>query len=229
MLASPPLPPLRAILYAPPTEPLRVLHADAAILVVDKPAGLLSVPGKAPGLADCLAARAEAAFPGARIVHRLDRDTSGVMVLARDARAQRILGLQFEKRQVAKLYEALAAGRREGAGRIEAPLTADWPERPRQKIDAKAGRPAVTDWQALGPVAALPRPATRFALTPLTGRSHQLRVHLAALGHPILGDALYAPDPVFEAAPRLMLHGRALSLRSPLDGAPLRFASPPPF
>ena len=116
-----------------------------------------------------------------------------------------------------------------GAGRIEAPLITDWPQRPRQKIDAQTGRPAVTDWQALGPAASPLPAATRFALHPVTGRSHQLRVHLAALGHPILGDALYAPDPVFEAAPRLLLHACALSLRSPLDGAPLTFESPPPF
>ncbi|MEM1315910.1 MAG: RluA family pseudouridine synthase, partial [Pseudomonadota bacterium] len=202
MLASPPPPPLRDTPYRSPEGPPVVLHLDAALLVIDKPAGLLSVPGKAPELADCLAARAEAAFPGARVVHRLDRDTSGVMVLARDARAQRILGLQFEKRQVGKTYEAIAAGRREGSGRIDAPVAADWPQRPRQKIDREAGRAAVTDWEALGPVPApIDGGATRFRLRPLTGRSHQLRVHLAALGHPILGDPLYAPDPVFEAAP----------------------------
>jgi len=221
--------PLRDTPYDPPQDPLRVLHVDAALLVLEKPSGLLTVPGRGAHLADCLAARAEDAFPGARIVHRLDRDTSGVIVLARDARSHRILGLQFEKRITAKRYEALVAGALSGEGRVDAPLRADWPNRPRQMI-AEDGREAVTDWRALrAEPEAPPRGRARVELRPITGRSHQLRVHLAHLGAPILGDPLYADDDAFAAAPRLMLHACALSLRSPLDGAPQTFESPVPF
>ncbi|MEC9432970.1 MAG: RluA family pseudouridine synthase [Pseudomonadota bacterium] len=220
------LPPLRARAYAPPPGPLVVLHADAALLALDKPSGLLTVPGKDPALADCLAARAEAAFPGARIVHRIDMDTSGVVILARTPEAQRHLGLQFERRIVEKTYVARVRGTpAAAAGRIEAPLMTDWPARPRQKIDP-AGRPAVTEWTR---EAVEQGGDARLRLRPLTGRSHQLRVHLAALGHPILGDALYGEDAVFAAAPRLQLHAERLRLRHPEGGAWLEFVAPAPF
>lgn len=228
--ALPPLPPLRERPYAPPPGPLRVQHADAHLLVIDKPAGLLSVPGRAPHLADCVEARAESEFPGARIVHRLDMDTSGVMVLARTPEAQRHLGLQFERRHASKTYLARVAGiPKAQAGEIDLPLMTDWPRRPRQKPDPQ-GRPALTRWELLAREPdAPPRGAARLRLRPHTGRSHQLRVHLLAIGHPILGDALYADASVWIAAPRLQLHAESLSLRHPEDGRRVAFEAPAPF
>jgi len=223
------LPPLRPLAYAPPSG-LPVIFADAHLLAVDKPSGLLTVPGRDPGLADCVAARAEAAFPGARIVHRLDMDTSGVLVLARTPEAQRHLGLQFERRHAEKLYEAVVAGLPEiDAGTVDLALATDWPQRPRQRPDP-AGRRAVTEWEVVARTPeAPPRGAARLALRPLTGRSHQLRAHLLAMGHPILGDALYADEPAYTTAPRLMLHARRLELRHPVGGAPLVLEAPCPF
>ncbi|WP_339947772.1 RluA family pseudouridine synthase [uncultured Albimonas sp.] len=223
------LPPLRPLRYEPPPG-LPVIHVDDQLLAVDKPSGLLTVPGREAELADCVAARAEAAYPGARIVHRLDMDTSGVLVLARTPHAQRHLGLQFERRHAAKLYEAIVAGQPQAdAGTVDLPLATDWPQRPRQRPDP-AGRRAVTDWEVIERLAEpAPDGAARLALRPLTGRSHQLRAHLLWLGHPILGDALYADDGVFAAAPRLMLHARKLDLRHPVGGAPLQLEAPCPF
>jgi tRNA pseudouridine32 synthase/23S rRNA pseudouridine746 synthase len=201
----------------------RLLHADGAVLVWDKPSGLLSVPAKPPGPADCLEARARAAFPEALLVHRLDRDTSGVMVFARTRLAQRHLGWQFERRQVTKAYVARVAGVVAGeAGRIELPLICDWPNRPRQMVCHGRGKPAVTEWRVIGREPG----ATRLALRPLTGRSHQLRVHLMAIGHPILGDAFYGDA---GAADRLQLHAERLGFRHPDGGAPVEFAVDVPF
>jgi tRNA pseudouridine32 synthase/23S rRNA pseudouridine746 synthase len=218
----------------PPVPPgLALVHADAALLVFDKPAGLLAVPGRGEDKQDCLAARAQAEFPDARVVHRLDMATSGLIVLARGAPAQRALNLAFEKRQVHKQYEAVVAGRLEPAvtddpwNLIDLPLIVDWPNRPRSIVDHAIGKPSRTRWQVLGhdPQAG----TTRVLLEPVTGRSHQLRVHLLALGHPILGDPLYAPAAARVAAPRLLLHARRLALFHPATGEPLVFDSPPPF
>ncbi len=211
--------------YNPPQDPLVVLHEDAQLLVLDKPAGLLSVPGKGAHLADCLISRAQAAFPDALLVHRLDRDTSGVMVFAMTPAAQRHLGLQFEKRQVKKTYVARVWGQLEPKdGTVDAPLIVDWPNRPRQKIDWDTGKPAVTDWK----VQRHEDHATRVRLFPQTGRSHQLRVHMLSLGHPILGDPFYATGEALDA-PRLMLHSTELRLRHPEGGRGMRFVSKPPF
>ncbi|CAN5791634.1 RluA family pseudouridine synthase [soil metagenome] len=202
---------------------LALVHADAALLVLDKPSGLLSVPAKPPGPQDCLEARLRAACPEALLVHRLDRDTSGLVVFARTRLAQRHLGWQFERREVAKSYVARVEGHVAGeAGRIALPLICDWPNRPRQMVCHARGKPAITDWRVLS----RERRATRLELRPLTGRSHQLRVHCAALGHPVLGDAFYG-DP--GAAERLQLHAAALKFRHPGGGAPVAFASPVPF
>lgn len=211
--------------YAPPQEPLTVLHDDHEIVVVDKPAGLLSVPGKGAHLADCLLARVQEAFPTALVVHRLDRDTSGVMVFALSPHAQRHLGLQFEKRQVKKTYVARVAGRLEPkTGTVDLPLIVDWPNRPRQMVCHATGKPAVTDWR----VQRHGDDETRVLLMPRTGRSHQLRVHMQALGHPILGDPFYADGPAGDH-PRLMLHSEELRLRHPDGGAGQRFRVKAPF
>jgi tRNA pseudouridine32 synthase/23S rRNA pseudouridine746 synthase len=199
---------------------LHLLHADAQLLLFDKPSGLLSVPAKPPGPADCLEARVRAAFPEALLVHRLDRDTSGVMVFARTRLAQRHLNWQFERRQVRKAYTARVAGAVAcEAGRIELPLVCDWPNRPLQMVCRVRGKPAVTDWRVAGREPG----ATRLELVPLTGRSHQLRVHLAAIGHPILGDPFYASSAALAAADRLQLNADSLGFRHPDGGAWVEF------
>jgi tRNA pseudouridine32 synthase/23S rRNA pseudouridine746 synthase len=211
--------------YDPPQTPLDILHQDHEILVVNKPAGLLSVPGKGDHLADCLLARVQAAFPEALLVHRLDRDTSGVMIFALTPRAQRHLGLQFERRHVRKTYVARVWGEvAEKTGTVDLPLIVDWPNRPKQKVDFETGRPAQTDWS----VVRVEDGTTRLRLYPHTGRSHQLRVHMAELGHPILGDPFYATGPARDF-PRLMLHAEALRIRHPDGGAGLTFSVPCPF
>ena len=212
--------------YTPPSDPPRILHADHEILVVDKQAGLLSVPGKGPDKADCLIARLKGAYPTVLLVHRLDTDTSGVMVFALTPHAQRHLGLQFENRQTQKHYIARLWGHLAPAeGRVDLPLCVDWPNRPRQHVNHERGRPAQTDWKVLrhdldG--------TTRVRLTPHTGRSHQLRVHMQSLGHPILGDPLYAEGKARDY-PRLMLHAESLRLRHPDGGAHMTFTAPCPF
>lgn len=202
-----------------------ILHDDAEILVVNKPAGLLSVPGRGAHLADCLIARLQAVFPQVLLVHRLDRDTSGVMVFALTPHAQRHLGLQFEKRQARKTYLARLAGRlAPKTGTVDLPLIVDWERRPRQMVDHQNGRAAVTDWRVLRHEG----DATRVRLSPKTGRSHQLRVHMLALGHPILGDPLYAEGAARDH-PRLMLHSEELKIRHPDGGAALRFRAAAEF
>ncbi|MFO7757913.1 MAG: RluA family pseudouridine synthase [Roseovarius sp.] len=211
--------------YVPPTEPLDVLHDDHEILVLCKPAGLLSVPGKGAHLTDCLLSRAQEAFPTALLVHRLDRDTSGVMIFALTPHAQRHLGLQFEKRQVRKSYVARVEGRlAPKTGTVDLPLTVDWPNRPLQKVCHETGRAALTDWRVLRHDG----DETRVRLSPKTGRSHQLRVHMLALGHPIVGDPLYATGAARDH-PRLMLHSEELRLRHPDGGAGVKFRVKAPF
>lgn len=213
-----------------------VLHADDWLLVVDKPAGMLSVAGRGPAGEDCLHARLRQAWPDALVVHRLDMATSGLMVFARGERAQRILSIAFAARAVDKRYVAIVAGKPEpantdgeGWATIELPLAADWPARPRQKVDAASGRPSLTRWRVAREALRAREDGTRLELQPVTGRSHQLRVHLAAIGHPILGDALYAPAPIAGAAPRLLLHAESLALAHPDDGRPLVWRCDAPF
>ena len=236
--------------------PISVVFADDALLVLDKPSGLLSVPGKGDANQDCLSARVQARYPDALVVHRLDMATSGLMVMARGAQVQRAVSMAFASRDVGKRYCAVVSGNVASAapqapdtwGVINLPIAADWPRRPLRIIDAVHGKPSVTRWR-LAPEGAwdtleghgLPQPLqgradfdrsvpfTRLELEPLTGRSHQLRVHLAALGHPILGDALYAPPPVRARSNRLLLHACELSLAHPLTGKIIAFASTPPF
>lgn len=211
--------------YFPPDVPLEIVHVDHELLILAKPAGLLSVPGKGEGLADCLMVRAQAAFPEALLVHRLDRDTSGVMVFAMSPHAQRHLGQQFEKRHVKKTYMARVWGHlapREGI--VNLPLIVDWENRPRQKVDHDSGRAAHTEWR----VVRCEGDTTRVRLYPRTGRSHQLRVHMLSLGHPILGDPFYATGPAADFA-RLMLHAESLKLRHPDGGVGMTFRVPCPF
>ena len=211
--------------YFPPMDPLDVVHLDHEILVVNKPSGLLSVPGRGALLADCLITRIQSEYPTALLVHRLDRDTSGVMVFALSPNAQRHLGLQFEKRQTKKTYVARVWGQIKAAtGTVDLPITVDWPNRPKQMICHETGRAAVTDWQVVN----RNRGETRVKLSPKTGRSHQLRIHMLALGHPILGDPFYG-TPESQEATRLMLHSHRLRLRHPDGGEMMDFRAKLPF
>lgn len=221
-----------------PPEPL---HEDRWLLAFDKPAGLRAVPGRGAEKADCLAARVQARWPDALVVHRLDEATSGLMLMARGAAMQRALSALFAARQVEKRYVALAHGcppaqdvDAEGWARIDLPLARDWPRRPRSKVDFAHGRPSLTLWRALAeketPAWADGKTLCRLELRPVTGRSHQLRVHLLASGCPIAGDALYGPsDGVQDAAPRLMLHAAALRFTHPGTGQELRLECAVPF
>jgi tRNA pseudouridine32 synthase/23S rRNA pseudouridine746 synthase len=210
--------------YRPPDVPLRVIYQDDLVIVADKPAGLLSVPGKLEGRKDCLESRLRAAFWDSLLVHRLDCDTSGVMIFARTKAAQGFLGQEFEQRRAKKVYVARVAGVMvEDRGRVELPIGADWEFRPRQKVDFESGRAAVTEFEV---VERLPG-ETRVRLFPQTGRSHQLRVHMQALGHPILGDPIYSSDSKDYA--RLMLHAEVLGLHHPGTKAWVEFRAECPF
>ena len=212
--------------YDPPTEPwLNIVYEDEDIVVLDKPSGLLSVPGKDPRLADCLEARARARWPSAAMAHRLDKDTSGVLVMALNKRALGHVGQEFEQRRAKKFYVARVWGQLEGdSGRIDLPLATDWEHKPRQRVDHERGRPSQTEWQVL----AREPDATRVRLTPLTGRTHQLRVHMLELGHPILGDVFYATGAALAAADRLQLHAEELAFNHP-NGTWMSFVVPAPF
>ncbi|MCW5612417.1 MAG: RluA family pseudouridine synthase [Rubrivivax sp.] len=206
----------------PTATPPTLLHVDEACIVAEKPAGLLSVPGLSER--DSLTARVQALYPDARVVHRLDQPTSGLMLFARGAFAQRALSMAFEARQVHKRYLAVVEGLPSAdAGEIDAPLAADWPNRPRQQVDVAQGKPSLTRWRVLRRDAG----SALLALEPVTGRSHQLRVHLAHIGHPIRGDRLYAPPPWH--AERLLLHASELAFVQPASGQRLHLHSPAPF
>lgn len=211
--------------YTPPDDPLEFLHDDAELLAVNKPAGLLSVPGRGDHLSDCLMTRVQAVFPHALLVHRLDRDTSGVMVFALTPHAQRHLGQQFQGRTARKSYVARLSGLLEPkTGSVDLPLIVDWPNRPRQMVCHETGKPAQTDWR----VQRHEDGSTRVRLSPRTGRTHQLRVHMLALGHPILGDPLYASGAAREYD-RMMLHSEELRIKHPNSGISLKFRAKSPF
>lgn len=207
--------------YTPPAQSaICVVHKDDDLLVVSKPAGLLSVPGKGADLADCMLSRAAAAFPGALLTHRLDMDTSGLLLLAMNKRAQSFIGKHFENRLIHKTYIARVWGQVKGeAGLIDLPLCFDFENRPRHKVCYINGRPSQTRWKVIG----RDELSTRVELEPLTGRSHQLRVHMKALGHPLMGDQLYAPEAAVKAAPRLCLHAYELKLHHPNGGKLVEF------
>ena len=208
---------------------IEVVYADASLLVLNKPSGLLAVPGRGADKQDCLSSRVQRLYPDALIVHRLDMATSGLMLMARGTGMQRALSGLFERREVHKRYLAVVDGHLkpasapDGWGLIDLPILVDWPRRPLRIIDAVLGKPSQTRWRALAFDA--PTHSTRVELEPLTGRSHQLRVHLQALGHPILGDALYAPEGVQAKAPRLLLHACALGFMHPVSSEALLLES----
>lgn len=205
-----------------------LLHLDDSLVVVRKPAGLLSVPGRGPERADCVAARVQRQVPDALIVHRLDMVTSGLLLMARGALAQRLLSVAFAERRVAKRYTAVVAGQiSDDHGEVSLPLICDWPNRPRQMVDHERGKPALTRWRVCSRDP--DRDTTRVELEPVTGRSHQLRVHLQSMGHPIVGDELYAPDHWQRASPRLLLHACHLAFAHPVTGEPLAFSDPAAF
>jgi tRNA pseudouridine32 synthase / 23S rRNA pseudouridine746 synthase len=215
---------------------LNVIHEDAHLVVLDKPAGLLSVPGRGPDKQDCLSARAQQRWADALVVHRLDMATSGVVVMARGLDMQRTLSMSFEKRRVQKRYTAVVAGAlanpdpNNGWQTIDLPLMIDWLNRPLSIVHERNGRPSTTRWRlAADDQAAHAGLATRLELEPVTGRTHQLRVHLQAIGHPILGDPLYASDAQQAMADRLLLHAQWLELPHPVTGQPMAFSSPCPF
>jgi tRNA pseudouridine32 synthase/23S rRNA pseudouridine746 synthase len=206
----------------------QIAHIDAHLIVAVKPSGLLSVPGRGEEGRDCLAARVQSMFDDALVVHRLDMATSGLMIFARGSTMQRVLSIAFAQREVQKSYVAVVQGTVDPSeGEIDLPLIADWPNRPRQIVDPARGKPSLTRYRTLALPSTLD--STRLELEPVTGRAHQLRVHLLAIGHPILGDALYAPPEVFARAERLLLHASSLRLTHPSNGEPLHVASDAPF
>lgn len=222
-----PLNPVPAsFVYNPPLEPyVTIIHQDADLLVLDKPSGLLHVPGKDPALWDCLAYRVCQSFPAASVIHRLDKDTSGVVLMALNKKAHAFIAMQFEQRTTQKSYVARVWGQVAGEhGHIDMPLASDRENKPRHRVDAQHGRPAQTDWQVIS----REENATRLRLTPHTGRTHQLRVHMMAIGHPILGDEFYATGDALAAAPRLQLHAESLSFQHP-NGQMMHIRIPCPF
>jgi tRNA pseudouridine32 synthase/23S rRNA pseudouridine746 synthase len=210
------------------------VYADDSLLVFDKPSGLLAVPGRGPDKQDCLSERVRGRFPDALVVHRLDMATSGLMLFARNPTVQSALSRAFAARTIQKRYLAVVGGlvkdsmaEPDGWGIIDLPISADWPNRPMRIIDPVHGKPSLTRWRVLG--RDYDMQTTRLELEPLTGRSHQLRVHLRELGHPILGDTLYAPEELQKRADRLLLHASKLNLVHPMIAEGLSFESPSPF
>jgi tRNA pseudouridine32 synthase / 23S rRNA pseudouridine746 synthase len=215
--------------YAPPPDgPLDVVHLDDAVMIVDKPSGLLTVPGRGLGREDCALSRAARQVPDALVVHRLDMATSGLLALGRGMHWQRKLSMLFQEREVEKRYEAIVHGLVQAdEGELDWPLITDWPRRPMQKVCFEMGKPALTRFKVLARDEALGQ--TRVDLKPVTGRSHQLRVHMLTMGHPIVGDPLYGDQTVQACFPRLMLHACQLSLPHPQTGQWMDWRSTPPF
>ena len=216
----------RSFIYNPPKSAgFNILFESEDFLVISKTSGLLSVPGRLAEHSDSLEGRIQELYPQARIVHRLDMDTSGVMVMALNADIHRNLGLQFERRKVQKVYVARVWGHMEGKqGEINLPLICDWPNRPKQMVNYELGKAALTYWKVISREKTDSGEAvTRVHLYPYTGRSHQLRVHMLSIGHPILGDNLYAHEKALKASVRLQLHAQELSFHRPCDGKRQKF------
>lgn len=213
--------------YSPPQKPfLEILHQDDALLVLNKPSGLLSVPGRAPENQDSLALRVQSRFPAASVVHRLDMSTSGLMVMALNKEVHRELSRQFQERETVKVYFAWVWGEvAKPEGEVNLPLICDWPNRPLQKVCHENGKVALTRWQRVK----VEQGRTLMKLHPYTGRSHQLRVHMKAIGHPILGDEFYAHNEALSGASHLQLHAAELGFKHPVTGDGLVFRCEPPF
>ncbi|MGE1560515.1 bifunctional tRNA pseudouridine(32) synthase/23S rRNA pseudouridine(746) synthase RluA [Pantoea septica] len=214
--------------YNPPREPwLHILYQDAHIMVVNKPSGLLSVPGRLEEHKDSVMTRIQRDYPQAESVHRLDMATSGVLAVALTKAAERELKRQFREREPSKSYVARVWGHPAAVkGVIDLPLICDWPNRPKQKVCFETGKAAQTEYEVL---AFLDDNSARVALKPITGRSHQLRVHMLALGHPILGDGFYAHPDAKARAPRLLLHAESLTITHPAFGNSMTFRQPADF
>ena len=217
---------MKPFVYSPPETPLDILYIDEDVLVVNKPSGLLSVPGKELKHRDSLEVRVKAQYANSLLVHRLDMDTSGAIIFALNKSSQRSLNLQFEQRAVKKIYEARVFGNiNKNNGSIDLPLVVDWPNRPLQKVDIKEGKDALTHWHVLK----RERNATRVRLIPETGRTHQLRVHMMSIGHAILGDRFYGNAIEINLAKELQLHAKQLVVNHPKSGKSLAFVSNVPF
>ena len=223
------MPPLPSTFDYRPPPGLDIVYEDERLIVCNKPSGLLTVPGKDPSLADCLEARVQARRPDrpdTKVVHRLDKDTSGLLLLAYDKKALGALGSQFEHRKIDKYYVARVWGDVAGdRGLIDLPLATDWENKPRQRVDHERGRPSRTQWEVIAREGGV----TRMKLIPLTGRTHQLRVHMVALGYPIVGDSFYASGDALAAADRLQLHAEMLGFAHPDDLRRMEFVVPAPF
>lgn len=218
--------------YQPPMSPyLDIIFQDKDIVVLNKSSGLLSVPGRLPEHQDCLQNRVQRVLPTATIVHRLDMATSGIMIMALNKPAHVAISRQFEQRKTNKSYIARVFGKvTEIEGSIDLPLICDWPNRPKQMVDHDNGKKSLTNYSVLSySTLSSGDESTLIELRPVTGRSHQLRVHMLALGHPILGDRLYAHEKALTVSSRLQLHARNLSLTHPVTGELLCFVSPCPF
>lgn len=212
----------------PVSDEFTLLYADASLIVANKPSRLLSVPGRGEEKQDCLVRRVQTEFPDALIVHRLDYDTSGLLVLARGKAMHRALSILFQERKVEKRYVAVVDGQMESeSGEVNLPLIVDWPNRPRHIVDFNIGKPSLTLYRVVRYDAEAH--TTRVSLTPETGRTHQLRVHMQSLGHPILGDTLYATEQALAKADRLQLHAEFLSFTHPATGQALSFDCPAEF
>ena len=213
--------------YNPPSHTsIDLLYKDEFLLVINKPSGLLSVPGRGEEKQDCLISRVQTEYHDALIVHRLDMSTSGLMVIARGKEVESMLSVLFQKRQIHKKYIAVVDGTvSPSTGVIDLPLITDWPNRPKQKIDFESGKSSQTEYR----VSSNDNDTTRIELTPLTGRTHQLRVHMQSLNHAILGDELYAKKEVIEKSKRLLLHACYLSFKHPVSDEFLEFKSKEEF
>ncbi|MBU2894162.1 bifunctional tRNA pseudouridine(32) synthase/23S rRNA pseudouridine(746) synthase RluA [Colwellia sp. D2M02] len=218
-------------IYTPPMSPyLDIIYQDSDIVIINKTSGILSVPGRLPEHQDCLQNRVQRVLPTATIVHRLDMATSGLMLLALNKPAHVAISRQFEKRQTQKSYIARVYGQvAQDQGSVDLPLICDWPNRPKQMVDHDYGKAALTHYKVLSRDTSNERNSTLVELSPVTGRSHQLRVHMLALGHPILGDRLYANPQALALSPRLQLHALSLSFTHPSTQAQVSFNAPCPF
>ena len=218
---------LRPFTYNPPKKPLEIIYIDSSIIVLNKPAGLLTVPGRPESHSDCLLTRVRKEVFGALLVHRLDLDTSGVIIFARTSSSQVNMGRQFEERRTKKIYRARVHGNiKKDAGIIDLPIIIDWPNTPIQKVCFEKGKNSITEYKVLE------RQNTKVSLVelhPITGRTHQLRLHMKSIGHPVLGDPLYADEKSFKASKRLDLHSFSLEITHPKTDQIMSFSAPLPF